>query len=120
MQKGYSALGIFLMGLVMLYMMNRFGFFTVPKSPTRDTGVYTVTESNQLDGKSLLITDIKLKKATPTPKPSPGPTSPPIPTPTTGPIPTVPTPKATGTATPTPPPPPPPPTVTPTPTLGYY
>lgn len=66
-QKGFSALSLFFMGLVLLVIMNFTGFFKHPKSPISDTNTYTSSGSKQIDGKGLHMTDLDFDSPTPTP-----------------------------------------------------
>lgn len=66
-QKGFSALSLFFMGLVLLILMNFTGFFAHPKSPITDTNIYTSSGSKQIDGKGLHMTNLDFESPTPTP-----------------------------------------------------
>ncbi len=66
-QKGFSALSLFFMGLVLLILMNFTGFFKHPKSPITDTNIYTSSGSKQIDGKGLHMTNLDFESPTPTP-----------------------------------------------------
>jgi len=101
-QKGFSALSLFFMGLILLILMNFTGFFTHPKSPITDSTVYTASGSGQLDGKGLHMVDVYFETATLMPPP---PTSTLQPTPLPQPIATpTPTSSITPTRKPTSPP----------------
>lgn len=81
-QKGFSALGLFLLGLVLLVIMSATGFFNHPISEVTDKTLYNATGTNGLkspDG--LHMTDLNFD--TPTPQPTtPAPTtSQPVPVP---------------------------------------
>ena len=76
-QRGFSALSLFFMGLVLLVLMNFTGFFTHPKSPITDKNVYTATDAKKLDVKEgLHMVDLDFKPpAAPTISGTPTPTS---------------------------------------------
>ena len=76
-QKGFSALSLFFMGLILLILMNFTGFFTHPKSPITDKNVYTATDAKKLDVKEgLHMVDLDFKPpAAPTISGTPTPTS---------------------------------------------
>lgn len=82
-QQGFSVLGLFLLGLLMLAIMSYAGLFRIPKSEVLDTEGRSATGAKNVDGKSLLITELDFSEPTPT---TPPPTTPqptvPIPTPT--------------------------------------
>ncbi len=85
MSKGFSALSLFFMGLILLVIMNFTGFFKHPKSPITDTNVYNASGSKQIDSTGLHMVDIDFESPTPTPTSIPVPTLPGVtrtPTPT--------------------------------------
>lgn len=64
-QKGFSALSLFFMGLVLLVIMNFTGFFKHPKSTVTDTNVYTATDAKKLDYKEgLHMVDLDFQSPT--------------------------------------------------------
>lgn len=68
-QKGFSALGLFLLGLVLLTVMGGSGFFAFPKSAIDDKNPYTATGSRKVENdKGLIMTDLDF--TTPTPPPT--------------------------------------------------
>lgn len=79
--KGFSALGLFLLGLALLTLMGASGFFVFPKSTVSDKNSYTATGSRKVENnKGLIMTDLDF--TTPTPQPTPQITvTPPVPIP---------------------------------------
>lgn len=83
-QKGFSALGLFLLGLTLLIIMSATGIFTPPKSEIEDKKTYQAVGSKNVNGHGILMTDLNF--ATPTLQPTTPqspiivPTAPPTPT----------------------------------------
>jgi hypothetical protein len=96
-QKGFSALGLFFMGLGLLILMSATGFFTHPKSPVTDQDTYEVSNHPTSDADGLQIINLEFRKSSLVAAPSV----------TTAPITITETPQPTITTTPT---------ITPTPT----
>ena len=69
-QKGFAALPLFLMGLVLIILMNFNGFFTHPKSLITDKTAYKASGSRQIDKKGLHMVDVEFESPTPTVVPS--------------------------------------------------
>lgn len=69
--------------------MSASGLFDVPTSEVTDEGKYTSTGAKQVDGKSLLITELDFSNPTPTDEPetTPRPTNPPVVIPSPTPLP---------------------------------
>lgn len=68
-QEGFSAIGIFIMGLALLIIMSSLGFFVPPKSPTNDNTIYTATGANKINNdKGLHMIDLSF--TTPTSPPT--------------------------------------------------
>ncbi len=82
-QEGFSAIGLFLLGLAMLFIMGASGLFNVPESEVEDEERYQATSSEEIEGKGLQISDLKFTTPSPT-QVTPQPTRPPVvfPTPT--------------------------------------
>lgn len=70
-QKGFSAVGLFFMGLVVIVVMSATGFFTPSKSEVTDKNTYQATGSKQVDKKSnLQFVDVDFSTPTPTQSPT--------------------------------------------------
>lgn len=87
-QAGFSAIGLFLLGLAMLAVMSYAGLFNVPKSDVTDTASYHASGSKAVDGGGLKMSTVTFDTPTPTPTtipPTANPTTVPIVIPTTNP-----------------------------------